>query len=389
MSLVVNNNLMAANVARNLNQHYGRLQTSTQRLSSGLRINSAADDAAGLAIRELQRADIAALHQGARNANDAISMIQVADGALGVIDEKLIRMKELAEQAATGTYSSTQRLMIESEYQAMASEITRIANATDFNGMKLLDGTLSGSTHDGTGLTSTGKMKIHFGTANDSAEDYYYITIGSCTASSLGVGNAAGWEMAGENLISVRRKILDDKDNWTGKWNYGTLDLTKCDVKLADYKNADGSMDWAGYQNAVDKWVNDSVKNDANIDWENVNLKTGEKPAAQGEALRSAGYTVSTQEAAQRALEGINNAIESKDKIRAHLGAMQNRLENTITNLNVQAENLQAAESRISDVDVATEMTQFVRNQILTQSAVAMLGQANSLPQMAMQLIGG
>mgnify|MGYP001043094611 CR=1 FL=1 len=389
MSLVVNNNLMAANVARNLNQHYGRLQTSTQRLSSGLRINSAADDAAGLAIRELQRADIAALHQGARNANDAISMIQVADGALGVIDEKLIRMKELAEQAATGTYSSTQRLMIESEYQAMASEITRIANATDFNGMKLLDGTLSGSTHDGTGLTSTGKMKIHFGTANDSAEDYYYITIGSCTASSLGVGNAAGWEMAGENLISVRRKILDDKDNWTGKWNYGTLDLTKCDVKLADYKNADGSMDWAGYQNAVDKWVNDSVKNGTNIDWENVNLKTDEKPAAQGEALRSAGYTVSTQEAAQRALEGINNAIESKDKIRAHLGAMQNRLENTITNLNVQAENLQAAESRISDVDVATEMTQFVRNQILTQSAVAMLGQANSLPQMAMQLIGG
>ena len=393
MSLVVNNNLMAANVARNLNQHYGRLQTSTQRLSSGLRINSAADDAAGLAIRELQRADIAALHQGARNANDAISMIQTADGAMGVIDEKLIRMKELAEQAATGTYSSTQRLMIESEYQAMASEITRIANATDFNGMKLLDGTLSGSTHDGTGLTSTGKMKIHFGTANDSAEDYYYITIGSCTASSLGVGNAAGWEMAGENLISVRRKILDDKDNWTGKWNYGTLDLTKCDVKLADYKNADGSMDWAGYQNAVDKWVNDSVKKDTNkdtnIDWENVNLKTGEKPAAQGEALRSAGYTVSTQEAAQRALEGINNAIESKDKIRAHLGAMQNRLENTITNLNVQAENLQAAESRISDVDVATEMTQFVRNQILTQSAVAMLGQANSLPQMAMQLIGG
>ena len=389
MSLVVNNNLMAANVARNLNQHYGRLQTSTQRLSSGLRINSAADDAAGLAIRELQRADIAALHQGARNANDAISMIQVADGALGVIDEKLIRMKELAEQAATGTYSSTQRLMIESEYQAMASEITRIANATDFNGMKLLDGTLSGSTHDGTGLTSTGKMKIHFGTANDSAEDYYYITIGSCTASSLGVGNAAGWEMAGENLISVRRKILDDKDNWTGKWDYGTLDLTKCDVKLADYKNADGSMDWAGYQNAVDKWVNDSVENNTNITFKNANPKTGEKYAAQGEALRSAGYTVSTQEAAQRALEGINNAIESKDKIRAHLGAMQNRLENTITNLNVQAENLQAAESRISDVDVATEMTQFVRNQILTQSAVAMLGQANSLPQMAMQLIGG
>ncbi len=297
MSLVINNNMMAANTARNLNAHYGRLATSTQRLSTGLRVNSAADDAAGLAIRELQRADIAALHQGARNANDAISMIQTADGAMGVIDEKLVRLKELAEQAATGTYDSTQRLMIESEYQAMASEITRIANATDFNGIHLLDGTLSSDTHDGTGMTATGKMKIHFGSGNDSAEDYYYITIGNCTASALGVGT-----------------------------------------------NAD--------------------------------------PEA-------AGYTVSTQAAAQKALEGINEAIVSKDKIRAHLGAMQNRLENTITNLNVQAENLQAAESRISDVDVATEMTQFVRNQILTQSAVAMLGQANSLPQMAMQLIGG
>ena len=113
------------------------------------------------------------------------------------------------------------------------------------------------------------------------------------------------------------------------------------------------------------------------------------KKVKEEEKIPSDGYTVSTQEAAQKALTAINNAIESKDKIRAHLGAMQNRLENTITNLNVQAENLQAAESRISDVDVATEMTQFVRNQILTQSAVAMLGQANSLPQMAMQLIGG
>ena len=144
MSLVVSHNLMAANTARNLNTHYGRLATSTQRLSSGLRINGAADDAAGLAIRELMRADVAALHQGVRNANDAISLIQTADGALSIIDEKLIRMKELAEQAATGTYNSTQRLMIDSEFKAMASEIDRIANATDFNGLKLLDGSLNG-----------------------------------------------------------------------------------------------------------------------------------------------------------------------------------------------------------------------------------------------------
>ena len=205
-------------------------------------------------------------------------------------------MKELAEQAATGTYDSTQRLMIESEYQAMASEITRIANATDFNGIHLLNGNLSSDTHNGSAMSSTGKLKVHFGTANDSAEDYYYIKIGTSTASALGVGN---------------------------------------------------------------------------------------------QAVGTDGLTVSTQEAAQKALVAITNAVVSKDKIRAHLGALQNRLENTISNLTTQSENLQAAESRISDVDVATEMTKFVRNQILTQSSVAMLSQANSMPRMAMTLISG
>ncbi len=299
MSLVINHNLMAMNAARNLSSSYSALATSTQRLSSGLRVNTAADDAAGLAIRELMRADISTLNQGVRNANDAISLIQTADGALSVIDEKLIRMKELAEQAATGTYTSDQRMIIDSEYQAMASEITRIANATDFNGIYLLNGNLSSSSHDGSGLVSTGKLKVHFGTANDSAEDYYYIQIDNATASALGVGN----------------------------------------------NSATGASD--------------------------------------------AGYSISTQAGAQKALDALNEAITSKDKIRANLGALQNRLENTITNLTIQGENLQAAESRISDVDVATEMTNFVRNQILTQSAVAMLSQANSLPQMAMQLIGG
>ena len=294
--MYINSNSMATQVTNNLTSHYNDLKTSTERLSSGLRINSAADDAAGLAIRELMRTDIAALQQGVRNANDAISLIQTADGALGIIDEKLTRMKELAEQAATGTYDSTQRLMIESEYQAMASEITRIANATDFNGIHLLDGNLSSDTHDGSGMSSTGKLKVHFGTANDSAEDYYYIQIGTSTASALGVGN---------------------------------------------------------------------------------------------QAVGTDGLTVSTQEAAQKALVAITNAVVSKDKIRAHLGALQNRLENTISNLTTQSENLQAAESRISDVDVATEMTKFVRNQILTQSSVAMLSQANSMPKLALNLISG
>ncbi|KHK02053.1 flagellin N-terminal helical domain-containing protein [Desulfovibrio sp. TomC] len=297
MSLVINHNMMAATASRNLSNSYSALATSTSRLSSGLRINSSADDAAGLAIRELMRSDIASINQGVRNANDAISMIQTADGALQVVDEKLIRMKELAEQASTGTYTSDQRLIIDSEYQAMASEITRIANATDFNGIYLLNGNLSSSTHSGAGINSTGKLKVHFGSGNNSAEDYYYVQIGTSTASALGVGIGA--------------------------------------------------------------------------------------------SSTAKGRSISTQQLAQEALKAITTAITSKDKIRANLGALQNRLENTISNLQIQGENLQAAESQISDVDVATEMTNFVRNQILTQSAVAMLSQANSMPKMALQLIGG
>ena len=204
-------------------------------------------------------------------------------------------MKELAEQASTGTYNSDQRLVIDSEYQAMASEITRIANATDFNGIHLLNGNLSSATHSGSGLTATGKLKVHFGTGNDCAEDYYYIKINNMTASALGIGNHS--------------------------------------------------------------------------------------PAG-------AGFSISTQQGAQQALEAVTEAIVSKDDIRANLGALQNRLY-AVTNQEIMIESLRASESRISDVDVSLEMTQFVRSQILSQAATAMLAQANVLPRLAMQLLGG
>ena len=299
MSLVINHNLMAMNAARNLGTAYGALSTSTQRLSSGLRVNTAADDAAGLAIRELMRANIASMKQGIRNINDAISLIQTADGAASVIDEKLIRMKELATQAATGTYTSDQRLIIDSEYQAMASEITRIAKATQFNGIHLLNGNLSAGPgdvalyHSGSPLVSTGPLKVHFGQGNDCAEDYYYVAIGNATASALGVGLGA-----------------------------------------------------------------------ASVD----------------------GASVSTQQLAQMALDALTQAIVSKDKIRANLGSLQNRLY-AVTNLEIMAENLQASESRISDLDVSQEMTNYVRSQILAQAGTAMLAQANTLPRMALTLM--
>jgi len=217
MSLIVNHNMMAMNTTRNLNTAYGRLATSVQRLSSGLRINSAADDAAGLAIREMMRADIATTMQGLRNAADGISLIQTADGALSVIDEKLVRMKELAEQAATGTYTTAQREIINSEYQAMANEIDRIANATNFNGIKLLDGSIS-NLHGGRGL------KVHFGVGNSPAEDYYFVNMGDARATSKtglriggdakndiwGQGAAGAVGMAGPGCCTTGFKSLND-----------------------------------------------------------------------------------------------------------------------------------------------------------------------------------
>ncbi len=491
MSLVINHNMMAANAARTLNTHYGNLATSTQRLSSGLRINSAADDAAGLAIRELMRADVAALHQGVRNANDAISMIQVVDGALGVIDEKLIRMKELAEQAATGTYDSTQRLMIDSEFQAMASEIQRIAVATDFNGIKLIDGTrqlspppMLGETikkdiysrnilnyenvASGSGGTNWERgdqlveivegekieqyyikdNMIYKDTINDlkislvwetnewrtSVQEWHFAGNPACNPSDVEIdcwdGGGNGFKMLANEDQTIPNyflnKIIDQRYGYANNRHYYYFDIdinddTKWnmtyivslpifedidDVKnniIIDKINVDiieldkflvstredksiiteeiGDIDQLKSEKIMIHFgpMNDSAEDYYNIEKRDCTLK----------GLGLEDVRIETQDNAQKSLVTINDAIVKKDQARAYYGAMQIRLENTVSNLTIQAENLQASESRISDVDVATEMTNFVRNQILTQSAVAMLSQANSMPQMAMQLIGG
>ena len=267
--LAIKNNLMAANAARNLGKSYDALAKSVERLSSGLRINSAKDDAAGLAVRELMRADIAVLQQGARNAQDGISMLQTMEGAMATIDDSLVRMKQLAEQAATGSYSDPQRLIMDSEFSEMATEIERIATATVFNGIKMLDNSAS--------------VSIHFGGADDNIS-----VIGSdMTASGLGV--------------------------------YGL-------------------------------------------------------------SIGSAGAAVT-------ALSLMDSAIAAKDAARATFGYKMNRLEGTVSVLGIQAENLMTAESRVSDVDVATEMANMTKNQVLAQAGIAMLAQANTMPQMALTLL--
>jgi flagellin len=270
--LAIKNNIMASNAARHLGRAYDALATSVERLSSGLRINSAKDDAAGLAVRELMRADIAVIQQGSRNAQDAISMLQTFEGALAAVDDALIRMKELAEQAATGSYSEQQRRIMNAEFQEMAQEITRIATKTEFNSVTMLDNSAANT--------------IHFG-----------------EGSTIGVAG--------------------------------------------------------------------------------VDLRT----AALG--LSGVSIAGATGAAASAALTSVTNAIEIKDSARASFGYKMNRLESTASVLDIQAENVLTAESRISDVDVATEMAVLTRNQVLAQAGVAMLSQANSMPQMALTLLRG
>jgi flagellin len=321
MSLNISSNLYAMSAANNLSQTYSRMGKSIDRLSSGERISSASDDPTGLAVREQLRADIGVLHQGISNAQYAITMLETADGAMSVIDEKLVRMKELAEQAATGTYTHAQRQILHSEFAAMAAEIDRIAEETEFAGVKLLNGDLStNATNNFTtggwlqsgnaGLTEENYqengefgnnvgVKIHFGTSNSRLEDYYFINIGDMSTNGL-------FRNIGEQGVAAADKI-----------------------------------------------------------------------------------SISTQEMAQKALDQIDSAIFEKDKARAYLGTMMERLENTISALTNEYENLSAAESQISDVDVAAEMTEYVKDQVMMQAGIAMLSQANSLPNMALSLLQG
>ncbi len=501
MSLIINHNLMAMNASRNLGKNYGELKTSIRRLSSGLRIGNAADDAAGLSVRELMRADVSVLNQGVRNTNDAISMIQTADGALQIIDEKLIRMKELAEQAATGTYSSDQRIIINSEFQAMALEIQRISEATDFNGIKLLDGSLSGN-HDGSGLNSTGAAKVHFGTGNDSAEDYYYIKVENAGLEGLNLATTMPEKIKKLSDVITPGKWVSGLTSGVIPISYIPKGATNVTIKidangahvptnlsidddialftrsgkhLAGYpvgnnpaNNNPGSNDWVWaknglnlnninsnfitedngfYENAVydsseintgngfssssgtktssfngmnisyggdGNWY-DSVHNNNFVDptfpeeYLHIDKVTEDlllfsvggdffSMSAEWEYIPKIDYSrvdkmrvvdIRSQEGAQKALDAIDNAIIYKDNIRANLGAMQNRLEATAENISIQAENLQAAESRISDTDVAKEMTKLVKNQILTQASASMLAQANSIPEMALKVING
>jgi flagellin len=293
MSMTINHNLLAMSAYRSIWSVQNQMDTAVQRLSSGLRINYSWDDPTGLGISERFRAQISGMQEAEKNANYNVNLLQTAEGALAVIDEKLIRMRAIAVQSANGALTTLDRQVANVEFQQLKSEITRVANVTNYNGFYLLNGShASASDNTGTCL-ALGYSQVTTA-ANDSAannttgDDYYYVNLGGMTASHLGID----------------------------------------------------------------------------------------------------GLNVCTTGAAQTALDNIITAINSKDIERTFIGSLVERLQNTIMNLQVSQETATASESMIRDADMAQEMMDFTRAQILMQTGISMLTQANMIPSMVAGVLG-
>ena len=429
--LTIKNNLMASNAARHLGKAYDSLAKSVERLSSGLRINSAKDDAAGLAVRELIRAEVAVLQQGARNAQDGISMLQTMEGAMAVMDENLIRMKELAEQAATGSYSTAQREIMNAEFAEMSAEIDRIAGSTKFNDVSLLNNTSSVSIHVGTTdkITVTGQdmrtsqLGVEAGTAGYELTSAYGVSTTGTTWLTLTNANAA----AQSNTIEIQfndsganeDQITVTLTSVGSGTNGGVTDFTLQQIinainaqsqnlgNDADGNSKNYAMASAHYDADQNKYYLKVGSRLIGADAVAMTVTTGANTVATLGFTVAAGTTddnsttadmagaagtginILTATAAEAALVAITSAITTKDQGRAAFGYKMNRLESTVSILDIQAENLMTAESRISDVDVATEMAALTRTQVLSQAGISMLAQANSMPQMVLTLLRG
>ena len=482
--MIINHNLMSMNTHRQLSMNNVAGSKSLEKLSSGFRINRAGDDAAGLAISEKMRSQIRGLNQASRNAQDGISLIQTAEGALNETHAILQRMRELAVQSSTDTNTNADRGKIQSEVNQLATEITRISNTTEFNTRNLLAGGLSTTFHIGANEGQNVDSSIGAMDAFTLGVAGYQVVAGAFTAGGTGITGTSNF---GAGLTAQTYSVTTTETpaansalsgsathngaltgTFTGDANQAIqirIDTVAADHVTAFSYSLDGGTNWSPVGAATGAigttgvtWTADAgatyVAGDQgeiisatltaasytaqliDADSNNVgsavtfrhsatsavigNAATGEtiqinfaagginsaadatqvvttvgstaaSIGANGEvsakATVSAGVNVSAQKAADKAITIINNALENVSAERGKLGAMQNRLEHTIKNLDTSSENLQASESRIRDVDMAKEMMEFTKNSILQQAATAMLAQANQAPQAVLQLL--
>lgn len=465
----INNNLMAMNTHRQLGLGNAASAKSTEKLSSGFRINRAGDDAAGLAISEKMRGQIRGLNQASRNGQDAISLVQTAEGALNETQAILQRMRELAVQAATDTNVDVDRSALQNEVNQLATEITRISETTEFNTQSLLTGKFKGTFHIGANEGQNMKLEIgdmsaaalgvegNNGLVKEGVQGTTDLTVTTSAIKAAGVGDKFQVEKLGQaqtvaGVADVEYALRDSDNNVVGISADGitysmvgddaTLTSTLSEVALGtNTQDISFAADFISVKSGVVEVTANTagvidVKADATLVdapelsagtytlSASVPLPTGAALAildASGNAVAyddganvwsdtagnalfggvavdlgaagdefvigGDGIDISSQASASSAITTINDALESVSAERAKLGAVQNRLEHTIKNLDTSAENLQASESRIRDVDMAKEMMEFTKNNILQQAAQAMLAQANSAPQGVLQLL--
>jgi len=379
MASVINTNISSLNAQRNLTTSQGELATSLQRLSSGLRINSAKDDAAGLAISERMTTQIRGSNQAVRNANDGVSLAQVAEGALGSLGNSLQRIRELAIQSANATNSASDRAALDVEAQQLKDEIQRVASATTFNGVNLLDGTFTnqqfqvGPNANETISVSaiTNAQVANLGTTTTAtvtgiaATAFTAITAGDLLINTVSVGAVALDTSATERAAGIRDAINSVADQ-TGV--YATNDTATTITLTSDVAITVGAFGGTA-STAI----------------------TGLTAAttATGTTTGFATLDLSTVAGANVAIASMDASLTDVNTARANLGALQSRFESVVSNLTINAENLSAARSRIRDADFAAETANLTRAQILQQAGTAMLAQANTSPQNVLSLLQG
>ena len=406
----IQHNIMAMNAYRNYANNTSALSKNLEKLSSGYKINRAGDDAAGLAISEKMRAQITGLDKAQDNAKDGISLVQTAEGALTEVHDMLNRMYELAEQSANGTFEDgTDRKQLQKEVDQLKSEINRIADSANFNGIKLLDGSMS----------ATAVTKIS-GAATNSTAGVDVSIMADSVIDSTGKRTDLKFKLAAASSNSAGVKVTKD----------GTVTITVANKDKDGHTAADiqallakAVADGAGVSDDVLNAVRNATVTGAGISvptsaakastWTALAKSTGTTTANTGkpltlqigdtsdsfnqlrvgikdchvDALGLTDMKIGDQDSAAKALDKIKSAINYVSDVRGTLGATQNRLDHTINNLSVMQENIQDAESTIRDTDVADEMMAYTKNNILIQSAQAMLAQANQVPQGVLQLL--
>ncbi|MGE0350736.1 flagellin [Hydrogenophaga sp.] len=400
----INTNVMSMNAQRNLMSSQGSLATSMQRLSSGLRVNSAKDDAAGLAIAERMNAQVKGLNVAARNANDGISLAQTAEGALGKVGDMLQRMRELSVQSANATNSADDRTALQAEVKQLSDEIDRVSRQTSFNGKKILDGSFTAASFQVganagdnitigslTDTTADNLSTVIYGEATatvtaagitgydtEIATGTLTITVNGGTAVDLGVIEAATSETArlGQVVEAINRKtsetgvsayLVDNED--------GTFDVELLSSQLNAAGTAPATVEFSAGFTATATGLLEA---------------TGDAADTAASAADSTGISnidITTEKGAYIAMKKIDAALDDVNGARATLGAVQSRFENAVANIQIGVENLSASRGRIMDADFAKETANLSRSQILQQAGTAMVAQANQASQGVLSLL--